>query len=320
MARYLVTGGCGFIGAKLVAVLRASGHEVRVIDDLSTGRREALPADVSLRVAPVHDATVLREAFADIDGCFHLAGDPSVPRCLEDYLRSHLANQTGTVACLDASRREADRRGRPVPVVYASSCAVYGLSDVMPLAEDTPAQPVSGYGVDKLAGEHHARIAADLLRVPSIGLRYFNVYGPGQSPDSPYAGVLSIFCRRLSADEPVVIHGDGMQVRDFVFVDDVVAATIVAMDRAADVGKTAPVINVCTGRPTTVLEAGRTIAGLCDRDFQPSYEAARAGDVTVSLGDPARLRDLLGISADTSIRSGLARTLEWMGVQPRASA
>lgn len=317
MARYLVTGGCGFIGGHLVRAIVERGDTVLVLDNLSTGSRDVLPEGVPLIEANAADGDAVRKAFDGIDGCFHLAGDPSVPRCLEDYLGAHLTNQTGTVAVLDA----AARARRPVPVVYASSCAVYGVPETAPLSETAATVPASGYGVDKLAGEAHARIAADLLGVPSIGLRYFNVFGPGQNPGSPYSGVLSIFCGRLKAGDGIVIHGDGSQVRDFVYVADVVTRTLQAMAhlRTADRAE-ATVVNVCTGRSTTVLQAAETVADLLGIVPEIAYEPFRKGDVPVSLGDPSACAALLGDMPSTPLQEGLARTLEWMGAQLAASS
>jgi UDP-glucose 4-epimerase len=314
MAGYLVTGGCGFIGRHLVASLVADGHAVRVLDNLSTGRRDAIPANVPLIEANAADGRAVERALAGMDGCFHLAGDPSVPRCLADYLGSHLTNQTSTVAVLDAAAKARAQGGQPVPVIYASSCAVYGVPVRLPLAEDGPAYPVSGYGVDKLAGEQHARIAADLFGVPSVGLRYFNIYGPGQPPDSPYAGVLAIFCRRLSAGAPVTVHGDGLQSRDFVFVADAIRRTRRAMALAHEASgpAAARVVNVCTGQPVTLIEAGETIARLLGTTFQPQHGPERPGDVRQSLGDATLCHRLLGDVPTTPLADGLAATLAWM--------
>lgn len=318
MAHYLVTGGCGFIGAHLVTALRDGGHQVSVLDNLSTGRRDAIPASVTLHQTEVSDGAAVKQAFDGIDGCFHLAGDPSVPRCIEDYLGSHLTNQTGTVAVLDAAAKEGAKRNTTIPVVYASSCAVYGMPKHAPLREDAPTLPVNGYGVDKLGGEGHARIAEKLFGVPNVGLRYFNVFGPGQNPDSPYSGVLSIFCRELSNGRSVTIHGDGSQVRDFIYVGDIVARTVSAMTLAAKGG--CHVLNVCTGHKTTILEAAETIAALCGTAFKPHFTSPREGDVSISLGDPAACNAALGPLSTTPIKDGLRQTLDWLSSRPSTSS
>tara|TARA_R110000787_G_scaffold63679_3_gene143350 strand:+ start:81886 stop:82833 length:948 start_codon:yes stop_codon:yes gene_type:complete len=313
VAHYLVTGGCGFIGAHLVKSLLAGGDDVTVLDNLSTGSRDAIPSSVPLITCNAADGKQMRTAFAGIDGCFHLAGDPSVPRCLEDYLGAHLTNQTGTVAVLDAAARAGAAGGKAVPVVYASSCAVYGMPEKAPLNEDAATVPLSGYGVDKLAGEAHARVTADLLGVHSVGLRYFNVFGPGQSPTSPYAGVISIFAGRLKRGDPLTIHGDGSQVRDFIYVGDVINRTLQAMDFAIkhrDTKAQAHILNVCTGYPTSVLDAANTLAKLLDVNPNITFEAFRAGDVPVSLGDPSRAEQILGTMTPTSLSDGLAATID----------
>ncbi len=227
---YLVTGGAGFIGSHVCDALLARGARVRVLDDLSTGRRENVPAGAELLVGDAADPAVVRDATAGISGCFHLAAIASVARGVEDWLGTHRANLTATITILDALR------GRDVPVVYASSAAVYGDCPVRPIDEAAPLRPLSAYGADKLGCELHARVATHVHRVPTAGLRFFNVYGPRQDPRSPYSGVISIFCERVRSGRAVQIHGDGGQTRDFVFVADVVAALLAAMDaRPADV-------------------------------------------------------------------------------------
>lgn len=307
MAHYLVTGGLGFIGSHLVEALLAAGNRVTVLDDGSTGRPENVSPEVPVVLADVANGQVVRRALHGLDGCFHLAANPSVPRCLEDYLGTHRTNLTGTVAVLDAAAREGRERGVPIPVVYASSCAVYGNPKELPLRESSPTLPLSSYGADKLAGEIHARMAAGVLGVPSLGLRLFNVYGPRQDPNSPYSGVLSIFCHRLAAGEGVTVFGDGRQVRDFVYVGDVVTRFLSAMARVRTFSPA--VVNVCTGRRTSLLEVGRIVAGLCRRSFAPEFAAERTGDIKVSVGDPTLGETTLGPHLYMSLEEGLRRTL-----------
>jgi UDP-glucose 4-epimerase len=302
---YLVTGGCGFIGSRLVRELARRGHRVRVLDDLSTGDEAALPDGVELAVADVADAAAVRAAMRGADGCFHLAAVASVERTRRDWLAAHRTNSGGTVTVLEAAR---DAAPAPVPVVYASSAAVYGDATEPPAAEDSPPAPPSASGVDKLAGELHARTGARLFGAPTLGLRFFNVYGPGQRADSPYSGVISLFCDRLSRGLPVTVYGDGRQTRDFVHVDDVVRALAAGMERLPAGGRVA---NVCTGTQTSVLELARTIADLLGAPLRVEHGPARAGDIRRSAGDPRLLADLLGVSAATPLRDGLARTLAW---------
>jgi len=311
MSRYLVTGGCGFIGSNLVKRLLADGDEVIVLDDLSTGRLDNVPDQVQVIQADVADVGAVLEAFgANVEGCFHLAANPSVSQSINDYAGCHRTNLGGTVAVFDSASKHAAKRGGPVPVVYASSCAVYGDADRVPLVEDTPVYPMSSYGADKLCGEVHARMASSAYNLPTIGLRFFNVFGPGQRPDSVYSGVLSIFCRALAAGDQVTVFGDGAQERDFVFVDDVVGALCAAM---AHTDTHSPgVFNVCTGSRRTLLDVGKVIAGLCATGFQPEFAQPRSGDIKISVGDPGKCFEALGWKSTTDFADGLRQTIEWI--------
>jgi UDP-glucose 4-epimerase len=305
MARYLVTGGAGFVGSHLVESLQDQGHRVRVLDDLSSGSRVNLPSDIDLVVADVTDPEALAAAFDGIDGCFHLAAIASVERSHRGWLRTHQVNLTGTINVFDQAARRTRQR-RTVPVVYASSAAVYGDCRSVPIGEDTPAIPLSAYGADKLACELHARIAGAIHGVPTTGLRFFNLYGPRQDPRSPYSGVISIFADRLLRGEPVEIFGDGDQVRDFTYVGDAVAA----LNRALATASTAsPVVNVCTGRGTSVRSLAETLASLCDTRLVTHRRPARPGDIAKSIGDPRRAAEQLGATADTGLAAGLTVTL-----------
>jgi len=305
MGKYLVTGGCGFIGSHLAESLERDGHGVRVLDDLSTGKRENLSASVELLVGDVADAALVRQAMDGVDGCFHLAAIASVERGNLDWLGTHRANLTGAITVFDAARRP-DTMG--IPTVYASSAAVFGDEPAMPLTELSPVRPLSAYGADKLGCELHARVAGVVHGVPTAGMRFFNVYGPRQDPKSPYSGVISIFCDRLGAHRPITIFGDGLQTRDFVYIADVVASLRAAMGSLTTV-KTA-IYNVCTGRSTSVIDLAHTIAGLCGTQADISFAPARAGEIRVSLGSPAKLKSELGIDCRTAIADGLRATLD----------
>ncbi len=308
MASYLITGGCGFIGSHLVEALLAAGHQVRVLDDLSSGRRDRLPDAVELLVGDITDPVAMRAALAGMQGCFHLAAIASVVRSTADWVGSHRVNLTGAVTLFDAAQGLGGSGGG-LPVVYASSAAVYGPQETLPIAEDNPTRPQSAYGADKLAVELQARVAGLLHGVRTCGLRLFNIYGPRQDPTSPYAGVVSIFARRLLAGEPLAIRGDGLQVRDFVYVADAVRCLVAAMDRAS---LAAPVVNVCSGRPTSVLELAQVLADLLGREARLTFEPPQPGDIRRSLGDPTAARALLGVSVETPLREGLAATLAWI--------
>ncbi|GGF15622.1 NAD-dependent epimerase [Aliidongia dinghuensis] len=313
MGTYLVTGGCGFIGSHLIESLERDGHSVRVLDDLSTGKRENLTGSAELVVGDVADAALVRQAMEGVDGCFHLAAIASVERGNLDWLGTHSANLTGAIAVFDAARRPGERGpdSRGVPVVYASSAAVFGDEPGMPLTEASPTRPLSAYGADKLGCELHARVAGAVHGVPTAGMRFFNVYGPRQDPKSPYSGVISIFCDRLAARRPITIFGDGLQTRDFVYVADVVRSLRAAMSRIA----TAPTIttgiyNVCTGRSTSVVDLAHTIAELCGIAADITFAPPRAGEIRVSLGAPDRLSAELGVECRTEMAQGLRATLD----------
>ena len=300
--QYLVTGGCGFIGSHLVDALLAAGHGVRVVDDLSTGVREQLDPRAELRVADVSRPEVVEAATADVDGIFHLAAVASVVRCNDAWLDAHAVNQTATVRLLDAARR---LHTPPLPVVYASSAAVYGDRDHA-VDEETPLAPLSAYGADKAGGEFHARAAAGVHGVASFGLRFFNVYGRRQRPDDAYAGVISIFSDRIRRGRPLTIHGDGGQSRDFVFVADVVRALRAAMSGLeADPSPRAEIANVGTGRATSVRHLAETLMAVHDRRVPVRHAAPRPGDIRTSLACTRRLQTRLALGATTTIDAGL---------------
>jgi len=303
MATWLVTGGCGFIGSHLVEALLANGDRVRVLDDLSSGKRENIPADAELGVGDVADPAAVSDAMKGVAGCFHLAAVAAVQRCNEDWVASHRTNLTGTVTILERASRQV---GAAIPVVYASSAAVYGDNPALPLKETAVAKPLSAYGVDKLACELHAAIGWSIHGVPSLGLRFFNVYGPRQDPTSPYSGVISIFAARAAEHRAIEVYGDGNQTRDFIYVADVVKHLCAAMRQLRS---GAGVLNVCTGRATSVLTLASLISKLSGHECPIQHRPARPGDIRDSLGDPAGAIAMLGLSAETTLADGLARTL-----------
>ena len=308
MARFLVTGGAGFIGSHLVHALLDEGHAVRVLDDLSSGDRKNLPQQVELTEADVTDPAAVGSALDGVDGCFHLAAIASVARSHRDWLRTHQVNLIGTINVFDQARPL--RRGREVPVVYASTAAIYGNCGSFPADEESPAAPLSAYGADKHACELHARVAGAIHGVPTVGLRFFNLYGPRQDPLSPYSGVISVFADRLLRGKPIEIFGDGEQARDFTYISDAVCALRCAM-RAATTR--AFVFNVCTGKATSVLGLAQTMAELCGTKLVVHRHPARCGEVRISIGDPHRAVERLGFVAQTTLSDGLAMTLEMLG-------
>ena len=303
MALYLVTGGAGFIGSHLADALLAAGHDVRVLDDLSTGRVANLDPRCELVRGDVVDPATVRAAMAGVAGCYHLAAIASVARGNEDWRGTHLVNQTGTVTVLDAARAAGS-----VPVVYASSAAVYGDLGETVAREDLMPMPLTAYGADKLGSELHAAVGLHVHGVPSVGLRFFNVYGPRQDPHSPYSGVISIFAALVAADRTVTVHGDGAQLRDFVYVGDVIVHLLASMRHLAT-NRVAAVLNVCTGRATSISALVETLARLHQRAARITHGPARAGDIRRSLGDPARATATLAVRAEVTLEQGLARTL-----------
>jgi UDP-glucose 4-epimerase len=287
-----------------VDALLARGDGVRVLDDLSTGKRANLDPAASLIEGDVADPAIVARAMAGADGCFRLAAVASVELGNRDWLGAHRTNLTGAITVFDAARR-ANPSG-PVPVVYASSAAVYGDSTDLPLAETALTRPHSAYGADKLGCELHGRVAGRVHGVRAVGCRFFNVYGPRQDPSSPYSGVISIFFDRIRAGAGVTIFGDGGQTRDFIYVGDVVRALLAVMGRgSAEPGA----FNVCTGRRTSVLELAQTIGRVCGLEPAIRFAPPRVGDIRESLGDPGLARAMLGFEAPTLLEDGLRRML-----------
>ncbi len=302
--RYLVTGGCGFIGSHLVDALLGAGHAVVVLDDLSSGQRGNLDPRASLVIGDVANSEDMAAVAKGVDGIFHLAAIASVQRCLDEWQRASAVNLGGTINALDAARRGP---GTGVPVVFASSAAIYGDAGAAAVDEAHAPAPISFYGADKLGGEQHARIAASLMGVPATALRFFNIYGPRQDPRSPYSGVISIFSDRLRSGESLTIFGDGEQVRDFVFVGDVVRHLVAAMARLVRLRSPRfDVFNVCTGRATALNALLTTMAQVIGVDARAVHAAARPGDIRVSMGDPTRARRELAVEAEMPLHTGLA--------------
>ncbi len=302
MAVFVVTGGAGFIGSHLSDALLAAGHAVRVIDDLSTGHRRNLDPRAELIQADICDTAALRRALDGASGCYHLAAIASVARGNEDWAGTHRVNLTGSIAVLDACRAAR------LPVVYASSAATYGNIGDAVAHEDLRCAPQTAYGADKLGSEQHAAVGWGVHGVPSFGLRFFNVYGPRQDPNSPYSGVISIFADRIGRGTRVSVHGDGGQTRDFVYVADVVAHLVAAMGYLVHTPG-AYVSNVCTGRETSILQLAETLGRVCGTPAGIDHGPARAGDIRRSVGSAARAREMLGVNADVSLADGLGWTI-----------
>jgi UDP-glucose 4-epimerase len=305
VAQCLVTGGAGFIGSHLVEALVAGGHAVRVIDDLSTGKRGNLQA-VANRVqfieGSVLDVDKLGAAMADVTWVFHLAALPSVQRSVEDPPASHEACATATLQVLNAARLAGVRR-----VVYAASSSAYGDTPGAVRTEDDPVAPLSPYAAAKLAGEHYCRCFMASYGLETVRLRFFNIFGPRQDARSPYSGVIALFIAAMSAGRAPTIYGDGLQSRDFTYVANAVQAMIKAATAPAAVGN---VYNIGSGGSTSVLDLVRHLNQLLGSRLEPVRGPARTGDVRHSQADITRARRDLGYEPTVSFAEGLWLTLE----------
>jgi len=301
--RVLVTGGAGFIGSHLVRALLARGDDVLVLDDLSTGARAnlaGLPAE--LLVADLDDADQVRAATRGADAVFHLGAMISVPASLENPAGCYRTNVLGSLHVLEAARREQVRR-----VVLASSCAVYGDHDG-PVGEGAAPRPMSPYAQSKLAMEDLARLYTSAFALATVCLRFFNVYGPRQDVHSPYAAVIPLFIRGLLDGRPPTIYGDGAQSRDFVFVEDVVQAILLAAAAPAG-GET---FNVAQGTSATIVELAEALRRLVPGSPGPVFGPARPGDIRTSAADIRRATEALGYRPACDLHRGLQATVEWM--------
>jgi len=303
MANYLVTGGCGFIGSHLVESLLEDGHRVRILDDLSTGKLTNISEhQCEVIVNDVIDSEVVRSCMQGMDGCFHLAAVASVQLSNEEWVRTHQVNLTGTINVFDAARETK------IPVVYASSAAVYGDNAEVPLKESSEVRPIVAYGADKLGSELHARVASLVHGVPTTGMRFFNVYGPRQNPYSPYSGVISIFVDRIIKEHSITIYGDGEQIRDFIYAGDVIRFLRSAME---NVSRTPVVFNVCTGETVTISQLAKTVMSITARQVPIVNKPTRKGDIRVSVGDPSYVKRKLGVTAKQSLMRGLQMLIEY---------
>ncbi len=301
--KVLVTGGAGFIGSHLVARLLREGHSVRVLDNLTSGKRENLAecaGDVELLVGDVRDEAACARAAEGVELVFHEAAIVSVPYSVEHPRETHAVNVLGTLNVALAARDAGARR-----LVFACSAAVYGEDPELPKHEGMRPMPVSPYGVEKITGEQYLHTFSAVYGLETVSLRYFNVFGPRQDPTSAYSGVISIFADRILRDLELRVHGDGLQTRDFVFVDNVVDANMLAAN-APKATASGRAYNVACGQSTTLLELAALLGEVSGRSPRVTHGEARVGDVRDSVADIGRARRDLGYAPRVSVRDGLA--------------
>ncbi len=302
----LVTGGAGFIGSHLVDALLSDGCQVVVLDNLSTGRisnLEHIRDKISFYKSDICDRKALDTAVKDCEVIFHQAAIVSVPQTVGDPVGSAMVNEMGTLSVLESARKHNVKR-----VVLASSSAVYGDDPQLPKREAMVSKPLSPYAVQKLTGEYYARLYNDLYGLETFCLRYFNVYGPRQDPSSPYSGVISIFMSKAVSKEAPVIYGNGNHYRDFVFVDDVVKANLLA---AIAEGASGEAFNIGTGKYVTIDSLWEMTSDLCGLNIKPEYKPPRPGDIVESVANIDHAEKVLGFNPKYSFKEGLKITFDW---------
>ena len=306
MEKFLVTGGAGFIGSNICKKLVSQRCFVRVVDNLLTGKKSNL-ADIIDKVefiqADMGDEDVARSAMKDIDFCLHQGALPSVPRSVDNPAATHQHCLNATFTLLLAARDAGVKR-----FVYASSSSAYGDTPTLPKIETMQPQPLSPYAAAKLAGEYYAKVFYEVFGLETISLRYFNVFGPHQDPTSQYAAVIPAFVTAILKDERPTVFGDGLQSRDFTYVDNVVEANLLAAKAKKTCGE---VINIACGQAVTVNETIDTINGLVGKNIKPIYTDLRPGDVKHSLADITLAEKLIGFKPKVSFREGLQKAIGW---------
>lgn len=301
--RILVTGGAGFIGTALVLQLLRSGHEITVFDNLESGDRRALPDGAHLVVGDIRHRDAINDTVRGHEAIIHLAAMVSVARSVQEPDLCRAINVDGTRNVLEAARRNGVRR-----LVLASTAAVYGNNQQLPKREDLLPEPASPYAFTKWINEIDARFEAEYLGLETISLRFFNVYGPRQRPDSPYSGVITIVIDRMLRGQPITIFGDGQQTRDFIFVDDVAASIVAAISRP---GLTSELVNIGTGERVSLLQLIQTLEGILGERAVIEFSPARHGDIRHSVAYIARMLRVLDTKPGTKFEKGLQVTVEW---------
>ena len=305
--RFLVLGGTGFIGSHIVDFLVSEGHEVRVVDNLSTGKIENLDSvinQITFIKGNITDSALMAKALDCVDYVFHLAAFISVPLSMENPEKCFEDNITGTTQLLEASRKAGVKK-----VVLTSSAAVYGDAVKMPLTELSETTSLSPYAASKRTNEVVAELYSRAFDLPTVCLRYFNVFGPRQSPKSFYAAVVPIFIEKQIKNESLIVHGDGGQTRDFVFVKDIVRANWAAMHCDDANGQ---VFNICSGKQTSLLDLIDALDEVQANDSRPVFSESRIGDIYHSYGDPSKAKKLMGYVTKTDLADGLEITMDWM--------
>jgi UDP-glucose 4-epimerase len=307
MAKVLVTGGAGFIGSNLVRALVERGDAVRVLDNFSTGNRANLEGvDAEVVEGELRSYERVHNAVRGTEVVYHLGALGSVPRSVQDPLTSSAVNVEGTLNVLLAARDEGVRR-----VVFSSSSSVYGTTRKLPVTEDLAPDPISPYGVAKLAAERYCISFSRVYeRFESVVVRYFNVFGPRQSPRSQYAAVIPLFITAIAGGRPVTIEGDGEQRRDFTYVANVVDATLLAADTEGASGR---IFNAAASAPASVNQVAGTIAGILGRELATSQAPPRPGDIRDSWADISAAREAFGWEPQVGLEEGLRRTIEFLG-------
>jgi len=309
---FLVTGGAGFIGSHIVHRLQKEGARVRVVDNLSTGKKERLrgiDSSIELIEDDLTDSRVCDRAVQDVEYVLHQAAVPSVQRSIQDPLETNRANVMGTLNLLESCRQHGVRR-----LVYAASSSAYGDTQVLPKKEDMAPNPLSPYALQKFVGERYCKLYNDLYGLETVSLRYFNVFGPSQDPWSEYSAVIPKFATRLQSRQPLVVFGDGEQSRDFTYVDNVVEANILAIKAQRTAGA---VINVGCGEGLTLNRLIRFLEEILQVQAVVDYEPPRRGDVRHSLADISLARDILGYQPKVTVVEGLRRTVDFFASSQR---
>ena len=306
MTTYLITGGAGFVGSNLAATLVARQEKVRIFDDFSTGSYTNLATfadQIEIIEGDVRSYHLVQAAMEGVDFVLHQAALASVPRSVRDPITTEAVNTIGTLNVLHAAKKAGVKR-----VIFASSCALYGDNEVLPKHEAMFPEPLSPYAVSKLAGEHYCEVFWRLYNLETVSLRYFNVYGPHQDPASQYSAVIPLFISAILRDQPLILHGDGTQSRDFVFVADVVQANLLACVAPDAAGKC---FNIAQGRRYSLLDLIKYLSQVTAKQPSVHHIARRVGDVHHSQADIIRATDVLDYYPQKSLQEGLAQTVQW---------